>query len=155
VRDLTHDREVGRLRDLNQPRFTDGLTPLQDDRLTEDRIKLRYAGPTSDGGLVMRRLIFDLRSGDLVEKRDEPRSPADGHRSTLELSDGLRVETTWRDDSKAGEIDVIDNASGVRRQHIFTHAHWPGEISPDGRWLVMNAIDVPALRIYRVTPSKQ
>jgi hypothetical protein len=152
VRDLTRDREVMYLSDLQQPRFADNLPAQQGDRLADDQITLRYRGASPDGRSIERRLVFDARSGELVERRDEPRLPPGLNRYELEMSGKLRIETSWQDDSKAGEIDVFDSVSGERRQHILTHAQRPIGASPDGRWLVMYALENAALRIYRLTP---
>ncbi|MCJ7783207.1 MAG: hypothetical protein MUP41_04695, partial [Desulfobacterales bacterium] len=153
VRDLTQDRDVAHLRDLNQPRFADNFTPQRNDRITENRITLRYlGGPLSDGQWIKRWLVFDTRSGKLIEKRDEPNPAVASSQAVLETPNNLRIETTWREDSKAGKIDVIDSVSGKHRQHISTLAQRPVGISPDGRWLVMNAFEQKTLRIYRVTP---
>jgi len=75
----------------------------------------------------------------------------DPHRAILE-TDALRIQVIWRPDSKAGEIDVFDSISREHRQHLVTRAQRPVGSSPDGRWLVMNAFEDEALRIYRMTP---
>ena len=133
VRDLTHDRDVSFLRELNQPRFADGFTSQGLSELTENRISLRYYGtPAGAGQGIMRWLIFDTQSGALTEKRDEPDPPVGTMRAVLEAPNHLRIETTWRRDSKTGDIDVIDSVSGKHRQHISTLAQRPVGISPDG-----------------------
>ena len=58
VRDLTHDRDVVSLRELNQPRFADGFTSQGVSGLTENRISQRYYGtPVGVGQGILRWFI--------------------------------------------------------------------------------------------------
>lgn len=151
VRDLSRDQDVVYLRDLDQACFADNFTS-QEVRLSENRISLRYHGGSDGQTTIKRWLVFDTRSGSLIERKDEPNPTVASSRAVSETPKNLRIETTWREDSKAGKIDVIDSVSGKQRQHISSLAQRPVGISPDGRWLVMNAFEQKALRIYRAMP---
>jgi hypothetical protein len=150
VGDLGSGREVAHLPDLKQSHLAGDLVST-DARITEGRITLRYRN-NSWPPAITRWLVFDTRSGQLLERRDEAAAPFDPGRAVLKASDDLRIETISRQDSLAGEIDVLDSASGRRRQHIRTLAQRPIGISPDGHWLVMHAFEQKTLRVYRVGP---
>jgi len=150
VGDLGNGREVAHLRDLKQSHLAGDLVST-DAQVTEGRITLRYRND-SWPPTITRWLVFDTRSGELLERRDEAAAPSDPNRVVLKASDDLRIATISRQDSLAGEIDVLDSASGRRRQHIRTLAQRPIGISPDGHWVVMHAFEQRTLRLYRVGP---
>ena len=152
VRDLTNDRDVVALNDLDRVLQTDNFF-LGGIRPTQDRIGIGYrVGSPGQGTHREGWMVFDVRSGALLEKREQPGPPKGVTRYSHDLPNDLRVETTFRDDSRAGDLEVFDGVAGRRLQHLSTPAQRLAGLSPDGRWLVMNAFDQRVLRIYRVTP---
>lgn len=128
-------------------------------QVDEKSIRLKFCGasPGAPAGAgpaswICRTLTFDTPTGALIDSVDQadhrfplvnlPRSTLSGH--------GLRIESFWRDDSRTGEIVVRDGATGRERQRIVSIAQRPLQISADGSWLMMLAIDAGSLRLYRL-----
>ncbi len=160
IRDLANDREVLA---LTMPAGLIGnLTAQGVTEINDKTVKLVFCGvlsndpkaaelPFDRNASLCRTLTFDSKTGSLLDQNDRadvrfatPSATLTGH--------GLRVESTWQQNSKAGETLVRDAATGKERQRIVSVSQRPLALSPDSHWLVMLDIDRNALRIYRVTP---
>ncbi len=159
IRDLTQDREVVA---ISVPiHLVGGMTAQTGNSLVdENTIHVDFCGrppgatDTGPGAWICRTLTFDTPTGALigsVDKSDHriPNPPGDRPSATLS-GHGLRIESFWRENSKAGELVVHDSASGRERQRLSSIAQRPIRMSADGVWLVTAPIDGRGLRVYRV-----
>jgi hypothetical protein len=146
VRDVSADREAVRLAPNPATGHGNAMT-LQDTRLADATVSFRYAVGPERG---MQTFVHDSRSGALLRVVAEqvPRrgSPYD---SALETPQGLRIESRWQPQSKAGELTLIDAEAGVR-QRVQSVAQRLLSVSDDGRWLATQSVAGGQLRIYRI-----
>lgn len=96
---------------------------------------------------------FDMHSGTMVSVADGPLPSDHAAYSIASSANGLRVERRAHPASRAGELIVIDAASGHVRQRVRTVAQYPLAFSADGRLLVTHADG--ELRVYRVQRAPQ
>ena len=158
--DLTHEREIVT---VPMPMELIGNLTAQtgNSHVDEEFIRLSFCGvppgaPTGAGlaSSICRTLTFDTPTGALISSVDEgshrnlnpmdslPKSTLSGH--------GLRIESFWREDSKAGEIVVRDPTTGRERQRIVSIAQRPLQMSADGVWLMTVGVHGRGLRLYRI-----
>ena len=165
-----HDGPPFRLRDLTRARdivtvpIPAGLigkltAQTGQTQLDEQSIRLTFCGapPGAQAGAgpeswICRMLTFDTRTGTLIGSVDKddhriPNPPASLPKQTLS-GHGLRIESFWRNDSKAGEIVVRDSATGRERQRIVSIAQRPLQMSRD--WLMTLPLNGSGLRLYRI-----
>lgn len=161
LRDLTRDQELLVLTNLTAPNLAGKLTAQPWTTVDEKHVSLSFCGDrsaVSDATVAphtdwfCRNLIFDVRTGVLLERLDQVANGRWGLQVTRDEPAGLSIETTDPADSKTGDVIVRDLATNRQRQRIVSVVQQPRGWSPDGRWLVMWARDQDALRIYRVTP---
>jgi hypothetical protein len=161
VEDLTHNRLITRIAGLAGPALGTKLTAQwMGDRVDGRRIVLPYCGLPEDapelparpqpwrGFPVCAWLIFDTRTGALIERANQAGFWLPADRDTIAAPAGLRVRGVLPKDSKRGELLVEPRAAGPWLQRLETVAQRPLGISPDGRWLVAYAPDQRRIRIY-------
>jgi hypothetical protein len=160
VYDLTHARDIVTV--LLPTELIGKLTEQTgQSQVDEKTIRLNFCGvppgAPADAGpasWICRTLSFDTRTGALIGSIDNvdhriPNPPASLPRATLS-GRGLRIESFWQADSKAGELVVRDSATGRERQRIVAIAQRPLQMSGDGRWLMTLPVNGSGLRLYRM-----
>ena len=154
IRDLTHDREIVA---VSMPSELIGELTWQTAEVNEETIWLNFCGAPARAGpasWICRALTFDTRTGTLLGSTDGPDYRAStlisGQSISTLAAHGLRIEASWRNDSKAGELIARDSATGHERQRILSIAQRPLQISDDGRWLMTVAVYGAGLRLYRI-----
>jgi hypothetical protein len=159
IRDLTHDREVLKLTIPAEP-IANLTAQTGASQIDDKTIKLNFCGQHSTApnaaehfdraASLCRLLTFDTQTGALLEQTDSSDFRFAAAPSASLTGHGLRIESSWRPDSKSGETVVRDAASGRELQRIASVAERPLQWSPDGRWLIMHASDRNVFRVYRV-----
>lgn len=84
----------------------------------------------------------------MVSQTDDQLIPREATHGFLSTVGGLRIESHGSHESHAGELVVIDAASGRVRQRVRTVAQHPLSASADGRLLVTQVGG--ELRVYRI-----
>jgi hypothetical protein len=160
VYDLTHARNI-----VTVPMPTELIGKLTEQtgqsQVSEQTTRLNFCGvapgaPANAGpeSWLCRMLSFDTRTGALISSVDNvdhriPNPPASLPRATLS-GHGLRIESFWQADSKAGELVVRDSATGREHQRIVSIAQRPLQMSADGRWLMTLTVNGNGVRLYRM-----
>lgn len=172
--DLTNNNEIN-VPDMSKDNIAGKLSFMKEVKSTGNEVSLSFCGkPTDVSNPVSipeissftktstedlpfieypfcRTLVFNIKSGNLISITDY----ANRHRKlhSDELTDSqnkIRVEASWQENSKMGDINVFDVATNTKKQHIITYAQEPLAFSPDGKWLVMYAINQKMITVYRV-----